>query len=122
MMEATNYCFKYAIELNTIIDEYKGECSFDHLIKVEPKSYSNLSSIFSKINNSVHYVLEKYGDVRECHLFYLPAFMGDTYNSSLISIVKADNNGTTIVFCDNKEIVPSDCIEKIICFGEESKC
>ena len=122
MMEATNYCFKYAIELNTIIDEYKGECSFDHLIKVEPKSYSNLSSIFSKINNSVHYVLEKYGDVRECHLFYLPAFMGDTYNSSLISIIKADNNGTTIVFCDNKEIVPSDCIEKIICFEEESKC
>ena len=122
MMEATNYCFKYAIELNTIIDEYKGECSFDHLIKVEPKSYSNLSSIFSKINNSVHYVLEKYVDVRECHLFYLPAFMGDTYNSSLISIVKADNNGTTIVFCDNKEIVPSDCIEKIICFEEESKC
>lgn len=53
MVEVTNYCFKYAIELNTIIDEYKGECSFDHLIKVEPKSYSNLSSIFSKINNSV---------------------------------------------------------------------
>ena len=122
MVEVTNYCFKYAIELNTIIDEYKGECSFDHLIKVEPKSCSNLSSIFSKINNSVHYVLEKYGDVRECHLFYLPAFMGDTYNSSLINIVKAENNGTTIVFCDNKEIVPSDCIEKIICFEEESKC
>ena len=122
MVEVTNYCFKYAIELNTIIDEYKGECSFDHLIKVEPKSYSNLSSIFSKINNSVHYVLKKYGDVRECHLFYLPAFKGDTYNSSLINIVKADNNGTTIVFCDNKEIVPSDCIEKIICFEEESKC
>lgn len=122
MVEVTNYCFKYAIELNTIIDEYKDECSFDHLIKVEPKSYSNLSSIFSKINNSVHYVLKKYGDVRECHLFYLPAFMGDTYNSSLINIVKADNNGTTIVFCDNKEIVPSDCIEKIICFEEESKC
>jgi len=122
MVEVTNYCFKYAIELNTIIDEYKGECSFDHLIKVEPKSYSNLSSIFSKINNSVHYVLEKYGYVRECHLFYLPAFMGDTYNSSFINIVKADNNGTTIVFCDNKEIVPSDCIEKIICFEEESKC
>ena len=122
MVEVTNYCFKYSIELNTIIYEYKGECSFDHLIKVEPKSYSNLSSIFSKINNSVHYVLKKYGDVRECHLFYLPAFMGDTYNSSLINIVKADNNGTTIVFCDNKEIVPSDCIEKIICFEEESKC
>lgn len=122
MVEVTNYCFKYAIELNTIIDEYKGECSFDHLIKVEPKRYSNLSFIFSKINNSVHYVLEKYGDVRECHLFYLPAFMGDTYDSSLINIVKADNNGTTIVFCDNKEIVPSDCIEKIICFEEESKC
>lgn len=37
MVEVTNHCFKYAIELNTIIDEYKGECSFDHLIKVEQK-------------------------------------------------------------------------------------
>lgn len=122
MVKAINYCFKYAIELNTIIDEYKGECSFEHLIKVEPKTYSNLNSIVSKINNSVRYVLEKYGDVRECHLFYLPAFMGDTDDSSLINIVKVDNNGTTIVFCDNKEIVPSDYIEKIICFEEESKC
>lgn len=122
MVKVINYCFKYAIELNTIIDEYKGECSFEHLIKVESKTYSNLNSIVSKINNSVRYVLEKYGDVREYHLFYLPAFMGDMYDSSLINIVKADNNGTTIVFCDNKEIVPSDYIEKIICFEEESKC
>lgn len=122
MVKVINYCFKYAIELNTIIDEYKGECSFEHLIKVEPKTYSNLNSIVSKINNSVRYVLEEYGDVREYHLFYLPAFMGDTYDPSLINIVKADNNGTTIVFCDNKEIVPSDYIEKIICFEEESKC
>ena len=122
MVKAINYRFKYAIELNTIIDEYKGECSFEHLIKVEPKTYSDLNSIVSKINNSVRYVLEKYGDVREWHLFYLPAFMGDTDDSSLINIVKVDNNGTTIVFCDNKEIVPSDYIEKIICFEEESKC
>ena len=122
MAEVINYRFKYAIELNTIIDEYKGECSFEHLIKIEPKTRSNLNSIVSKINNSVHYVSEKYGDVREYHLFYLPAFMGDTDNSSLINIVKADNNGTTIVFCDKTEIVPSDCIKKIICFKEESKC
>ena len=72
MAEVTNYCFKYAIELNTIIDEYKGECSLEHLNEIEPKTYSNLNSIVSKINNSIRYVLEKYGDV-SCLLYTSPS-------------------------------------------------
>ena len=135
MVKKINCGFKYAIELNTPIDFFDGGYDvydLNHkLIEDYEKANGTIDGIvhsdeyrssLGKIGASIYFVEKNYGKVRDNYSFYIPAFMQNTCDSSIINIVKADNNGTTIVFCDNKEIVPSNLIEKIICFEEESKC
>ena len=112
--------YKYMIELDGIIDDFTGETTIRHLVSNNRYRDQQEEACMQveKIIHSIGEASEKYGEVREFHLFYIPAFKSGC-DSYLINIVKIDNNGTTLVFCDDDKIIPKECISEVKCLLEQ---
>lgn len=116
--------FNRATETIYPIDFYMGEIFFEDAVKLIAKDVmaydeqfdsvkEHINELVNKIEFALDFTLLEYGAVREYHLFFIPAFMTDepTGDSELIVVVKAKNNGTTLVFSESW-VVPRENEQK----------
>lgn len=107
--------FKQAVETKYPLDWSAGEMTFDKIVrniyqncKQETDPMKKVYDLLEKLKFALDFTMEEYGTLRRFSLWYIPAFITDNPwgDSELVIAVKAENNGTTLVFSDSR-IVPS---------------
>lgn len=102
--------FSHITEIICSLDYYSGEIYLDGAVAIIANKYCGyvydelreIEKLIDKIIDAINFTCMIHGEVREYHIFSVPAFATPepTGDSQFVIAVKADNNGTTLVFSD----------------------
>ena len=107
--------FSHITEIICSLDYYSGEIYLDGAVAIIANKYEGyvggnrstnelleIEKLIDKIIDALNFTCMIHGEVREYHIFSVPAFATPepTGDSQFVIAVKAENNGTTLVFSD----------------------
>ena len=107
--------FLHITEIICSLDYYSGEIYLDGAVAIIANKYKcyiydnhltdelrETEELIDKIIDAINFTCMVHGKVRDYHIFLVPAFAtpNPTGDSQFVIAVKADNNGTTLVFSD----------------------
>lgn len=107
--------FSHITEIICSLDYYSGEIYLDGAVAIIANKYDGcvgdnrstnelreIEKLIDKIIDALNFTCMIHGEVREYHIFSVPAFATSepTGDSQFVIAVKAENNGTTLVFSD----------------------